>query len=188
MRIAPLPLLLALPLVQCGHGVAERNARALDQIRTLRAELHATNRDAFDRFTNLQDYPEIRRAFGTESLDPGTPLGPHFQESLDQMLDLVLKKLAAEPDDAYFLNKAAKEVRRFGTWWRFQASLIQTRNDRLRDHFEKERDSYSTSGQERFRLGLEVLDEIVNVLREYERRVEACARRIEALDVKRGGW
>lgn len=181
-------LLLALPTIQCGHGVAERNAMALEQIRTLRTTLHGINRDAFDRFTSLQEYPEIHRAFGSESLDPGTPLGLHFKESLDLMLDQILKKLGKEENDGYFLGKAAKEVRRFGIWWRYEATMIQNRVDHLKGYFEKEKDRYTPTGQQRFLLGLQVLEEIVAVLRDYERSVEACARRIEALDLKKGGW
>jgi len=181
-------LLLALPAIQCGHGMAERNAQALEQVRALRTTLHGINRDAFDRFTTLQEYPEINRAFGTESLDPGTPLGLHFKESLDLMLDQILQKLGREERDGYFIGKAAKEVRRFGIWWRYQATMIQNRVDHLKEYFEKEKDRYTPAGQQRFLLGVQVLEEIVTVLRDYERSVEACARRIEALDLKKGGW
>jgi hypothetical protein len=143
------------------------------------AELKAEAAQTTAAFTDRSDFEELRRAFGGEVLDVGTPLGSGFKANLETMLGDLNLELDKDTKDTDFPRRAARKVRRFSQWWTFVRIHLETRRDQLA----KDAANHDAQHLLGYRLRrpdvLAVLSEIIKVVATFERISMRCVRGVE---------
>jgi len=173
--------LILLLLGGCGGADARRGRQAMEAVQIMGADLKARGAQASDRFTRRPDFEELRRAFGEDRFDAGTPLGPGFQTTLAAMVEDLRAGLEKEPKDAYFLRKAVRRVRHFHQWWMFSRQELEARRDRMIKEAPDPPAPNLRGGRSLRSDTLTVLDEVIPVIRDFEEACLRCARRLEEL-------
>ena len=188
MRVSP--ALILVPALFLAFGCDWTNARQADQVlgltQRMGAELKSEAARATAIFSGRDDFEELRRAFGGEGLDVGTPLGPDFQGSLDTLIRDLNLQLEKETKDADFTRKAARRVRKLSQWWAFVRIHLEARRDQLTQAPENP-DAHRLLGIRLRRPDiLTVLSEIIKVVATFESITIRCVHGIEDIIITRG--
>jgi hypothetical protein len=128
------------------------------------------------------DFEEVRRGFGEEHFDGGVPPGADFRQTLETMSKDLEGQLEREPKIPEFPRIALRRVRKFGQWWSFVRQTLKTRRAQLAGtpppsgNVPPVLDAHSRRGDT-----LEVLDETIKVVDEFEKATARCTRGIEEI-------
>jgi hypothetical protein len=144
-------------------------------------EMHAAAAEASDRFTRRPDYEAIRHAFGNDSFDAGTPLGPDFMKTLATMMQDLEQQLEKEPKDAEFLRKTVRRVRQHHQWWVFVRRELEARRDKLALATQDNPAQLLLGGRVRRADVLAVMTETILIVANFEASAQQCVRGIEAM-------
>lgn len=173
-----LPLVL---LTACERGEVKHAHEAMRLVQAMGEELKATAAGASDRFSHRADFEELRRAFGDDRFDAGTPLGPGFQVTLSQLLQDLQAELEKEPRDVYFVRKAVRRVRHFHQWWLFTRQELEIRLERAAKGPEETRAHNLLGGRVQRRDVVLVLSETIQVVKVFEDTALRCIQGLEAI-------
>ena len=185
MRVHPrlfLGLMLLTIFSGCERGEVRRAHQVMGLVQTMGAELRTSAAQAAQAFAGRSDFEELRKAFGDERFDEGTPLGPDFQGTLDAMIRDLEAQLEKEPKDAGFVRKAARQARKFNQWWTSIRHHLETRRDQLAQApHDTEATRLLGGGRVRRADVLVVLSETITVVSAFEVITARCVRRIEEI-------
>lgn len=170
-----LPLLV---LSGCEPNEVRQGREVMGLVRKMRADLQASAAQSAAVFSRREDFEALRRAFGTEPFDGGTPLGPDFLGSMETMVRDLEAQLDKEPKNAEFPRKAALRVRQFAQWWSFVRRHLETRRDRLAADAEVSR--LLGPGARREQV-LTVLSEVIKAVSAFESITFRTVREVEGI-------
>ncbi|HJV48970.1 MAG TPA: hypothetical protein VJ549_06820 [Geothrix sp.] len=184
MMLARFCLGLVLPLILfsgCERSEVRKAKQAMQLVRAMGTELRQTAAQASDQFTRRPDFEALRRAFGGEPFDSGTPLGPDFQRNLTALMQDLEGQLDKEPKDAEFLRKALRRVRKFHQWWTFVRQELESRRDKLVRAGLEPADPGLRKGRANRDEVLTILGETLGVVGSFEASTIRCIHGIEDL-------
>lgn len=165
----------------CERSEVRSARQALRLVHTMVVEIQATSAQASDRFSRRPDFEDLRRAFGGERFDAGTPLGPDFQRNLAALMTDLEGQLEKEPKDGEFLRKALRRVRKFQQWWTFARQELETRRDKLVQARQGQPAQQLLGGRVSEEDMLGILAETFSVIGAFEASTFRCIRGIEEL-------
>jgi hypothetical protein len=128
------------------------------------------------------DFEDVRRGFGGEHFDGGVPPGADFRQTLETMSKNLEDDLERAPKTPEFPRTALRRVSKFGHWWSFVRQTLKTRRAQLAGTPPPSGDAtqvldvHSRRGDT-----LEVLDETIKVVDEFEKATARCTRGIEEI-------
>ena len=173
-----LPLLV---LSGCESSEARQGREVMLLVRKMRVELQASAAQSATVFSRREDFEVLRRAFGAEPFDGGTPLGPEFLTSMEVMVRDLEAQLDKEPKNGEFPRKAAHRVRQFAQWWAFVRQHLETRRGRMAGLASDEEASRLLGPGTRRGQVLTVLSETIKVVSAFEAITARTAREVEAI-------
>ncbi|GLH74059.1 hypothetical protein GETHLI_25610 [Geothrix limicola] len=184
MGLARFCLGLTLPLMVfsgCERAEVRKARQALQLVHVMVEELRRASAQASSRFTQRADFEDLRKAFGAELFDAGTPLGPDFQGNLAALMKDLETQLEKEPKDAEFLRKALRRVRKFHQWWGFVRQELETRRTKLAGATREQLEQRPRRERVNREEVLAILAETLQVVGSFEASTIRCIRGIEAL-------
>jgi hypothetical protein len=165
----------------CERGEARRARQVMGLVQTMGSELRTSAAQAAEAFTRRGDFEELRKAFGDDRFDAGTPLGPDFQGTLDSMIRELEGQLGKEPKDSGFLRKAVRQIRLFSQWWTFIRQQLEARRDQLVQNPQGAEATRLLGGRVRREDVLMVLSDTIRTVGAFEAITARCVRRIEEI-------
>lgn len=172
---------LLLILSGCERAEVRTARRAIQLVQSMGVEIRAEAAQASDRFSRRTDFEELRRVFGSDSFDAGTPLGPDFQGNIALMTLDLERQVEKDPKDVEFLRKAVRRVRLHHQWWIFVRQELETRRDKLAQAPADNPTQRLLGGRIPRADVLAVLTETIEVVSHFEASAQHCLRGIEAM-------
>jgi hypothetical protein len=173
-------------LLVCSLGCEPREVRQGKQVMALvhrmGLDLRTVCAKSMKTFEARLDFEDVRRGFGEEHFDGGVPPGADFRQTLETMSKDLEDQLEREPKIPEFPRTALCKVRKFGQWWSFVRQTLKTRRAQLAGTpppsgaATRVPDVHSRKGDT-----LEVLDETIKVVDEFEKATARCTRGIEEI-------
>jgi hypothetical protein len=174
----------------CERREVRQGRQVMVLVHRMGLDLRTVCEKSMETFEARLDFEDIRKGFGEERFDGGVPPGADFRRTLETMSKDLEDQLEREPKTLEFPRTALRRIRRFGQWWSFVRQTLKLRRAQLAGTPPPAGDAtlvpdvHSRRGdilEARRGDTLEVLDETIKVVDEFEKATARCSHGIEEI-------
>ena len=168
--------------IGCEPRAVRQGRQVMALVHRMGLDLRTVCEKSMQTFEARLDFEDVRKGFGEERFDGGVPPGADFRQTLEAMSKDLEVQLEREPKTPEFPRTALRRIRRFGQWWVFVRQTLKLRRAQLAGTPPPTGDAtpvpdvHSKRGDT-----LEVLDETIKVVDEFEKATARCTHGIEEI-------